>query len=68
MRRLDTSRWKPAKNYPKHDRLLLKYCKRHGGTTFANAKLDGDPFRYPRQIDGIRADVTGITDSFVSRS
>lgn len=54
MRTLDRSRWKPAKNYPEHDRLMLEYCKRHGGTTFANAKLDGDPFSYPRRIDGIR--------------
>jgi hypothetical protein len=54
MRELDTTDWKPRKNAKEHDLLLCKYCQKHGGTTFANAKLPGDPYPNPRQIDGIR--------------
>ncbi len=54
MENFDKSRWKPNRRLKKHDGLLLEYCQKHGGTTFAGAKLKGDPFPYPRQIDGIR--------------
>lgn len=37
-----------------HDDLLLEYCRNYGGTTFANVKLEGDPYPNPRQIDGVR--------------
>jgi hypothetical protein len=52
MRELDN--WEPRKNAKEHDLLLCKYCQKHGGTTFTNVKLDDDPYRNPREIDGIR--------------
>ena len=51
---LDKSRWTPNPRLEKHDRLLWEYCQKHGGTTFAGARLEGDPYLNPRQIDGIR--------------
>jgi hypothetical protein len=54
MRKLDTTGWKPRKNAKEHDLLLCKYCQKHGGTTFANVKLDDDPYRNPREVDGVR--------------
>ena len=52
MRKLDISKWR--RRAGRHDDLLREYCEKYGGTTFANAKLPGDPYRNPREIDGIR--------------
>lgn len=54
MRELDSTNWEPRKNAKDRDLLLCKYCQKHGGTTFTNVKLDDDPYRNPREIDGIR--------------
>jgi hypothetical protein len=54
MRKLDTSKWNRNPRIPQHEDLLLEYCCRRGGTTFSNAKLEGDPYPNHRQIDGIR--------------
>jgi hypothetical protein len=54
MQKLDASRWKHGGNIKEHDALLLRYCQRRGGTTFANVVLDGDPYPHPRRIDAVR--------------
>ena len=56
MPKLDTTNWGgPRKNARDHDLLLCQYCQKRGGTTFTNVKLvDDDPYRNPREIDGIR--------------
>ena len=56
MLKLDTSKWNRSRNarMKRHERLLRQYCCKHGGTTFANAVLDGDPYPHPRRTDGIR--------------
>ena len=54
MRELDTSKWNRNPRIPRHEELLLRYCCKHGGTTFTNAVLEGDPYPHPRRTDGIR--------------